>query len=281
MKVYLDLILLLNFVIDFLILLTVSIILRRNAKIKRILFASFIGTISILVLFVELSSILLFVFKLLLACTLILISFGFVDIKYFLNNLLYFYTNSILLGGFLYYINIELSYKNIGLVFIDNNIKLNFFVVVIFSPIILYIYSRQLKKLKMFYSNRKKVQVYLDNNEVIELSGYVDSGNTLIEPYGGKYVILAHNNELIQYSKLNNYILVPYKALNYEGIIKCIIPKNVYIDGIGLKQNVVVGISENKIKMDGIDCLLNILMEDKWKNYLKSLRIYLKKKFIM
>ena len=261
MKVYLDLILLLNFIIDFLILLTVSIILKRNAKIKRILLASFIGTISILVLFFEMSSILLFIFKLILASVLILISFDFVDIKYFLNNLLYFYTNSILLGGFLYYLNIELSYEKLGLVFIDNNIKLNFLVAVIFSPIILYIYSSQLKKLKLLYSNRKKVQVYLDDDKVIELNGYVDSGNTLVEPYGGKYVIIAYNKKIDNYSKFNNYILVPYKTLNHEGIIKCIVPKCVYIDGIGLKYNVVVGISKSKIKMDGIDCLLNILME--------------------
>ena len=34
-------------------------------------------------------------------------------------------------------VNIELSYEKLGLVFIDNNIKLNFLVAVIFSPIIL------------------------------------------------------------------------------------------------------------------------------------------------
>ena len=262
MKVYVDLILILNFIIDFLILITISIILRRNAKFKRILFSAFVGTLSILVLFINMNNLILFLFKLVLSILLVLIAFGYKDIKYFFNNILYFYTTSILLGGFLYFLNIQIGYEKVGLTFIDNNIKLNFLVVVIFSPFILYIYSRQIKELKLFYSNRKKVNVYLDD-KIIELNGYVDSGNTLIEPYGGKYVIIAYNKEISDYLKVNNYIIVPYKALNHEGIIKCIIPKHVYIDGIGLKDNVVIGISESKIKMDGIDCLLNILMEGK------------------
>lgn len=261
MKVYIDLILILNFIIDFLILITISIILRRNAKLKRILLSTLVGTLSILVLFFNMNNFVLFIFKLALSILLVLIAFGYKDIKYFFNNILYFYTTSILLGGFLYYLNIQIGYKKIGLTFINNNIKLNFFVIVIFSPFILYIYIRQIKELKLFYSNRKKVNVYLDNDKVIELNGYVDTGNTLIEPYSGKYVIIAHNKKIDDYSKINNYILVPYKTLNHEGIIKCIIPKCVYIDGIGLQYNVVIGISTSKIKMDGIDCLLNILME--------------------
>ena len=261
MKVYVDLILLLNFVIDFLILLTVSIILRRNAKIRKILLSTVVGTLSILVLFVNMNNLILFLYKLILSVVLILVAFGYNDIKCFFNNLLYFYTTSILLGGFLYFLNIQVGYEKVGFTFVDNNIKLNFLVVVIFSPFILYIYTRQIKVLKVFYSNRKKVNVYLDDDIIVELNGYVDTGNTLIEPYGGKFVIIAHNKEISEYSKVNNFILVPYKALNYEGIMKCIIPKYVYIDGIGLKSNVVVGISESKIKMDGIDCLLNILME--------------------
>lgn len=261
MKVYVDLILILNFIIDFLILITISIILRRNAKIKRILLSAFVGTLSILVLFFSMNNLVLFLFKLALSVLLVLIAFGYKDIKHFFNNMLYFYTTSILLGGFLYFLNIQIGYEKVGLTFIDNNIKLNFLVVVIFSPFILYIYIRQIKELRYFYSNRKKVSVYLDDNKVIELNGYMDSGNTLIEPYGKKYVIIAYSKELDDYLKVNNYILVPYKTLNYEGVVKCIIPKCVYIDDIGLKYDVVVGISESKIKMDGVDCLLNILME--------------------
>ena len=184
MKVYIDLILILNFIIDFLILITISIILRRNAKLKRILLSTLVGTLSILVLFFNMNNFVLFIFKLALSILLVLIAFGYKDIKYFFNNILYFYTTSILLGGFLYYLNIQIGYKKIGLTFINNNIKLNFLVVVIFSPFILYIYIRQIKELKLFYSNRKKVNVYLDDM-IIELNGYVDTGNTLIEPYSG------------------------------------------------------------------------------------------------
>ena len=56
MKIYLDLILLLNFGFDFILLLSVSLILRRNVKIYKILIGAFIGSISILTLFININS---------------------------------------------------------------------------------------------------------------------------------------------------------------------------------------------------------------------------------
>ena len=52
-KVYLDLIMIINFFIDFLLLLGVSIILKRKVKINRIILSAFIGGISILFLFMK------------------------------------------------------------------------------------------------------------------------------------------------------------------------------------------------------------------------------------
>ena len=88
-KIYLDIIMLLNFAIDFILLLTVSLILKRNIKITRIMLGAFIGGISILFLFFNINSIILFLFKLIISVIMILITFGFKTIKYTLVNLLY------------------------------------------------------------------------------------------------------------------------------------------------------------------------------------------------
>ena len=259
MKIYIDLIILLNFFIDFMILLTVSIILKRCAKVRRIILSSLFGSLTILTLFIDMNNLELFGLKIITSIIMILICFGFKNINYFLKNLLYFYTTSIMLGGFLYLIKNEISLYNKGLVFIDTGLELNCWFIVIFAPIILYIYIKQIKELKIVNSFRKKVDVYI-NDKIIDLNGYVDSGNTLIEPYGNKCVIIVKNKKIEKEVKLNNYLLVPYKALNHSGVIKCIIPQKVYIEGIGIKENVVIGISEEKIKIDGVDCLLNILL---------------------
>ena len=101
MKIYVDLIILLNFFLDFLLLLSVSLILKRNARFIRILFGALIGGLSILSLFFNFNSFTLFIFKVFISILMIFISFGFKDFKYTLNNFIYLYLLSIILGGFL------------------------------------------------------------------------------------------------------------------------------------------------------------------------------------
>ena len=57
MKVYLDLIMILNFGLDFILLLTVSLILKRGVSISRIMLGAFIGGLSIIFLFFKMDSI--------------------------------------------------------------------------------------------------------------------------------------------------------------------------------------------------------------------------------
>ncbi len=260
MTIYLDLLFLLNFLIDFLILLTVCIILKRNIKMRRIILASIIGSLSILVLFIDVSNLILFFYKLILSVIIILVTFGYKDIKYLINNLLYFYSVSIILGGFLYYLNVEFSYRNIGLVFYNKGLSINYIFLLTVSPLILYIYTKQAKRFKNVYSLNYKVDLYLKNGKIYNLNGYLDTANNLTEPYKQRAVIIVNDKKLIKEITQENFILVPYDTVDSHGILKCIIPKKVYIKGIGLMNNIVVGISSNDFKMDGVNCILNNLL---------------------
>ena len=102
MKIYLDLIMILNFFIDFILLLTVSVILKRNIKITRIMLGAFIGGISILLLFFNINSVLLFVLKFLISVAMTIITFKFVNIKYTLVNILYYIFINILTTNTIY-----------------------------------------------------------------------------------------------------------------------------------------------------------------------------------
>ena len=66
MKVYLDLLFILNFLLDFIILSAVNYILRRNVKQGRILLGSLIGTVTLLILFIKLSNFELLLYKLII-----------------------------------------------------------------------------------------------------------------------------------------------------------------------------------------------------------------------
>ena len=82
MKVYLDMIMILNFCIDFILLLSVSLILKRNIKLTRIMLGAFIGGISILFLFFNMNSFVLFILKFIISLIMIIITFRFVNIIY-------------------------------------------------------------------------------------------------------------------------------------------------------------------------------------------------------
>ena len=89
MTIYLDLLFLLNFIYDLLLLLTVSVTLKRNTKFKRILLGSFFGAISTFIILIPLNKYLLLILKILSSVIMLVITYSFKNIKYFLNNLLY------------------------------------------------------------------------------------------------------------------------------------------------------------------------------------------------
>lgn len=250
MKIYIDLVMILNFFFDFILLLSVCIILRRNVSIYKIMLGAFLGGLSILFLFINVNSFQLFVFKILISILMVLISFGYKNFKYTFRNLLYLYTSSIILGGFLYFLNVEFSYKQIGLIFINNGLSINVLFLIIFCPVIIYIYVKQGLWLKTNYSNYYKINIYIDEFKY-SFNAFLDTGNNLTEPITNKPVILVDKK-----LKCENFFYIPYKTITNNGLIKCIKADKIEINGL-FKYKVIVGLLDEKIKIDGVDCLLN------------------------
>lgn len=248
MKIYIDIIMLLNFFFDFILLLTVSIVLKRNASIKRIIFGAFIGGLSMLFLFFEFTTFTLFIFKIFISILMVLITFGYYDLKYTFKNILYLYSTSMILGGFLYFLNVTFSYKQKGLIFINNGLSVNFVFLIISSPIILYLYIKQGIWLKHNYNNYYDVTIYVSKKE-IKCKGFLDTGNNLVDPITKKAVLLIDIKIDV------NYYFIPYTGVS-RGLIKCFKADKVIINEKEYEK-VIIGILDNKIKIDGVDCLLN------------------------
>lgn len=262
MRVYLDMVFILNFLFDFILLSGVSFVLRRNVNIKRIFLGALVGALSIFLLFIPLNSTILFIYKFIISLLMTLISFGYKSLKYTGRNLLFLYSISIILGGFLYYLNIHFSYKQEGIIFFYKGLSINFLFLLILSPIIVYIYIKQALELKEYYVNCYKVDIYFKNGSVKKFNAFLDTGNNLYDPYKNRPVILINKKEIDFSIKDEDIILVPYETVNSYGILKCFIVDKVYIVGIGIRRNVLVGISKEKIKMEGINCILHTkLME--------------------
>ena len=228
MKVYLDLVIILNFCIDLLLLFAVAIVLRRSTSLKRLLLGSFIGSITIISMFIELNSISLFLIKIFISLIMTLVAFGYRDLKYTLNNLFYLYTSSILLGGFLYWLNLQFSYKNEGLLFYYNGLSINVIVLIILSPIIIYAYVKQVKNLRNNYSNYYNIDIYLNDDEVINATAFLDTGNKLEDPYKRRPIILLNNNKIKLDYELHRLLLVLGRESN----------TNKYLTPFGYNNNI-------------------------------------------
>lgn len=256
LKIYIDLVLLLNFLMDFILLFGVATLLRRKTTLKKLLLSSLVGSITIFSMFIELSSLALFIIKILISIFMVVIAFGIKNINYILKNLFYLYTSSIILGGFLYFLNIEFSYKNEGLVFYFNGLSINVIVLIILSPVIIYFYVKQGIELKNHYNHYYNIDIYLKSGEVISATAFLDTGNHLTDPYKKRPIILI-DKDLIEINYNSNpVLLVPYDALNYHGLLKCLKPDKVFIQGVGFRSNFLLGISNEKINLDGVDCII-------------------------
>ena len=256
MIIYLDLVILLNFIFDTLLLTVVKITLKRNVKFYRIILGGLVGGISILFLFMKINSIELFFLKIIISILMLLVTFGYKDKRYFIKNMIYLYLSSMILGGFLYFFNMQFSYKNEGLVFFYNGLSINFIFLIIFCPIILYIYLRSNRELRNNYNYYLQVEITFKNNRKIVLTGFLDTGNKLICPITNKGIILVEKEVLKGKINLQTPLLVPYKSLNNKSMLKCFPIKSLIIDN-KKTTNVLVGISEDKINIDGVGCILS------------------------
>lgn len=255
MTIYLDFVAILNFAMDFILLFTVNQTLKRNISIKKLLLGSFIGSLTLILLFLPISKIFFLIIKIIISFLICIITFQFKNIRYTIQNMIYFYMTGTILGGFLYYLNLEFSYKHEGMVFFHQGLSINFIFLIIISPIILYIYVRSNKKLKSQYQHYYKLIITFKNNTQVILNAFLDTGNKLIDPITNKPIILVEK-EFIKDSLQKSPIYVPYNSLNNHGLLKCIRPKSIEINGM-ISKNYLIGISEQKFKIDGINCILN------------------------
>lgn len=255
MKLYLDLIFLINFGFDFILLIVVSYLLRRKASIKRIFMGALLGGMSIFALFLPMTNLSLFLFKILISVFMILITFSYKNKKYFLQNFFYLYTASMILGGFLYFLNVQFSYKQQGIIFFHNGLSVNVIFLIISSPIILYIYVKQGIRLKTFYANVYIIRVCIAS-KIYEWKGFMDTGNRLTDPYFHRPILLV-SQEKIELKSNMEYILVPMHTIEKSSMLKCIRADYVEIVGIGICKNVWLGLCGYPLKMEGMDCLLH------------------------
>ena len=192
MTVYIEVIILINYIFDFCILLTTDMTLKRDVSLKRLALCSILGEFSMLTMIINLQGIDLFAFKIALTIILSITAFGYKNIKYSFYNIAHIYFIGIILGGFITFLYNEFS--------INRDYSFRYLILLLVSPIILYIYYKFTRRFKINYNNRYKVEINYPYGHYSGV-GFLDSGNKLISPFSGSPIVLVEK-EYIEYHKL-------------------------------------------------------------------------------
>lgn len=241
MTIYIDLVILLNYFFDSLILLSVNTTLKRNISLKKILFVSLLGELSLLGFLLS-NKYLLILLKLEISVILNILTFKYKDIFYTVTNVLYFYMVSIILGGFIYYLKLN---------------NLSYFFILLLVPLILYLYIKQNLNMKTTINKTYPLTIYFPNKRKLSLTGFVDTGNKLRDPVTKKWVVLVNKKLLQGVIRIRTPIYVPYHSLNNKGLVECIKPEKLVIEGKEY-TNFLIGLMDSKVMINSSDCILNL-----------------------
>ncbi|MDD2409104.1 MAG: sigma-E processing peptidase SpoIIGA [Bacilli bacterium] len=248
--IYIDLVILINFIIDLLLLISVDLLLKRKAKFKRIIIASILGSISTLLLFYINNNFMLLIFKLFISILMVIIAFKYETFNYFKDNIIWLYILGIILGGTIFLLNNQIALVNNGLVFSESGFKINIIILCIISPIIIYKYLQYQKSYQNIYSETYDVDIYYKGIKITG-TGFLDTGNKIKDPYFGRPIILI-NKDLIK--KEVNTFLVPYNSVGYKGMLKVFKPDKVKINE-KITKKVLIGLAD--VNLNGIKIVLN------------------------
>lgn len=245
--VYIDLLVIEDLIINYIVLTSTSLLLNRISKFKKIFLSSVIGTIPLVFLFINISKIQLLTIIFLFSIIMSVIAFKYIDIVYTIKNIIYMYFISIFLAGSLYLINTNILPT-------INNYIFNVILLIVLSPIITYLFIKSMKIIKINYSNYYFVDIYFKDKPMITINSYLDTGNTLKDPYSHKPILLVSKKSINITSE--KIILVPYNTIDNHGLIKCFKPDKIYIHNIGYRKKVLIGLID-KIVIEGAEGILN------------------------
>ena len=238
MKVYLDLVFILNFCYDFLLLLSVTIETKTYPKIKMLISGGLVGSLTLFLLFLPLNNFSLLIAKISTSILMILVSFGRKNITKYLKS---FYGNSIILGGILYALDLTFNTsKNTAILLL----------LIVIAPLILFLYLRG-----------RKTDIIKYQDKTYNLVAFLDTGNKVQDPYKKRNVIVAFIDDL-DIADIDT-IYVPYETLSGKGILPCIKIEELRVDDKTIDSSkYLIGKSKEKINLYGASCIIPEILKE-------------------
>ncbi|MEE1061199.1 MAG: sigma-E processing peptidase SpoIIGA [Ruminococcus sp.] len=251
-NVYIDILVTVNFFIDYFLLLCTKKFLGIHIKHYRIIIGSFAGGLTSLSALLPPLPLGLNIFlDLLTAMLIIIITFGRCDIKTYIKRVLVYFTVSFIFCGIMIFIYLNFKPSDMGIfndvVYFDISP-----VVLIILTLLCYYIMLLIKKFtgNILHNCICNVEIEIENR-TFTFSAKIDSGCNVKEPFSGASVIIAERNLLDDFKPCENKCrIIPFETLSGEGYIKGFATDKVIIDGKVSIYPIYLGICENVFKGD-------------------------------
>ena len=210
MTIYIDVILIENLLMNYIILFATAVVLKLKVKHVRLILASLVGAIYTIISYVSgLRIYSNFLLKLILSIIIIYIAFNPQNLKKTLKFTLIFYLTSFVFGGaafaLIYVVKPQELLKNNGLVLSSNSLKI-IFISAIIAFIVIIIGFKVVKNKISAKDMYCDIEIKL-NNKKIETKAMIDTGNLLKEPITNTPVVVVEHTLL--------YECIPKEILNH------------------------------------------------------------------
>ncbi len=268
--IYLDVLIITNVYVNYFLLKGTARISHTALTVKRCIIASVLGTLSaLMILLPELGLALNLLVKLLCSVIIVRIAFKWSTIKRFAKLTFIFLGISFIFAGVMLTVCDLLKISSIIVqnysVYFDISV-LTLAVSTIVSYIMVCIITYILDK-KLNASNSYKVIISLFGKSYT-IDAIADTGNSLIDTFSGKPVIICKSHELAMVADINlgdnfdvnDYLekmkkfrglrLLPYKTIGNNGIIPAFLAESIFI-------------SNEKNQMKPVDAYIGLCVEDK------------------
>ncbi len=227
--VYADVLVFVNSIVDYFLLLLTARLNKVMYKNFRLILGAVFGGLTSLYIFVSAKSVIIdFFIKLTFCIFMILISFGFINLKFFLGNVVCLLSATFLYAGAI--LAIWQVFKS-PKIFINNStvyydVSITF---LIFSTVLIYLVitvSGALFKRNAIAAEKCKIVLKVRNFE-LNLTAIYDTGNSLCDLFGDKEIVLTDENnfkkltESFDESELKKrFRVMPCKTVNGSSVLK-------------------------------------------------------------
>lgn len=267
-KVYVDVLFIINFIIDYILLSITSFFIKKKNSVFRTSLASIFGAVyASFVFFIPLGVFFIFTLSAVISFLMVIIAFGGKNAVFLLKNIAVFYLVSFVSAGAGFAVLVlgnrfgKINFAvNSGIFYADIN-AYTMLAVFVLSVTIIHMATGYIKKQRIKSQYLYNVTIEKNGKSVTDTALF-DTGNFLREPVSQKSVIIAEwqtVSSLFQESSLHEcvanapkeFMYIPFRGIGACSGLYAFTPDKIFSDEIKVPESVFVGISEMQLDTEG------------------------------